>query len=152
MADIIIYTDGGCSGNPGPGAWAFVIKTEEGMKHRSGGEMATTNNRMELSAVINALAYLGGQSFRNDTAVELFTDSQYVKKGITEWIEKWKSAGWKTAAKKPVKNQDLWKRLLALRDRFAVQWNWVPGHSGHQLNELCDRLVKQKIREVSRGG
>ena len=152
MGNIAVYTDGGCSGNPGPGAWAFVIKTGRELIRRSGGEPATTNNRMELSAVINALEFLQSHASLKGTEVHLYTDSQYVKKGITEWIERWKAVGWKNASKKPVKNQDLWKHLLALRDRSSVHWNWVPGHSGDELNELCDRLVNEKMREMIRGG
>ena len=152
MGSLTVYTDGGCSGNPGPGAWAFVIATDGEPIRRSGGTRETTNNRMELSAVIKALEYVSGRPSLRSETIEVFTDSQYVKKGMTEWIKKWQLTGWKSSTKKPVKNQDLWKRLLALSDGFAIRWNWVPGHSGLKLNELCDSLVGQKIREIVRAG
>ena len=142
-----IYTDGGCSGNPGPGGWAYVMvqKTFQGEKviaEECGGEQNTTNNRMELMAVICALKSaktkpeLPGQ-------ITLHTDSQYVQKGITEWIQNWKRNSWRTSGKKPVKNQDLWQALDALAGELTVQWKWIPGHAGNIYNERCDKLTRQ---------
>lgn len=134
---IEVYTDGACSGNPGPGGWGVLI-TEDGAERRlSGGERATTNNRMELMAAIEAL-----KSFPEGTALTLHTDSQYVKNGVTSWIVSWKRNGWKTASRKPVKNQDLWETLDALSSARAVTWKWVKGHAGHAGNEEADRLAR----------
>jgi ribonuclease HI len=136
-----IYTDGGCSGNPGPGGWAYVILSDGKEIRRSGGEKQTTNNRMELTAVINALADIGGSA----DGIEVYTDSQYVQKGISQWIIGWKKNGWKTAAKKPVKNQDLWQKLDQLSAALPIKWNWVEGHAGDTYNEICDQMVRKEM-------
>lgn len=139
-----IYSDGACRGNPGPGGWGAILRlksaTRSAEKELWGGEAATTNNRMELTAVIRALEALKGPS-----EVRVFTDSQYVQKGISEWIHSWKRKGWKTADKKDVKNVDLWKELDALAARHRVEWRWVKGHAGHPENERADRLANQGI-------
>ncbi len=144
MDTITIYTDGGCSGNPGPGGWAYVVSTEQGVvASSSGGEMQTTNNRMELTAVIEALRFVYG-AYHPDS-VTLCTDSQYVRQGITSWIYNWKRNGWKTANKKPVKNKDLWQVLDKAREYLNIDWVWVKGHSGIELNEMCDSLVSAEM-------
>jgi ribonuclease HI len=135
-----IYSDGACRGNPGPGGWGVVLRFKNQEKELWGGEAATTNNRMELMAVIRALESLKGPS-----EVRVFTDSQYVQKGISEWIHSWKRKGWKTADKKDVKNVDLWKELDALASRHRVEWRWVKGHAGHPENERADRLANKGI-------
>lgn len=137
------YTDGACSGNPGPGGWGVVLHFNGHEKHLFGGERQTTNNRMELMAAIQAL-----ESLNRTCAVRLTTDSEYVKKGITEWMPQWKRRGWRTADKKPVKNQDLWQRLDAAVGRHQVEWHWVRGHSGHTENELADQLARRGLEEV----
>ncbi len=147
-----LYTDGGCLGNPGVGGWAAVL---EGTGYRdriilSGREPATTNNRMELTAVIQGLQYIcrNTDNASGRTAppqAEVFTDSQYVQKGITEWVSRWEKNGWKTAAKKPVKNADLWRHLRELDQALDLRWEWVRGHAGHEQNELCDTLVGQEM-------
>ncbi|MEM8770697.1 MAG: ribonuclease HI [Pseudomonadota bacterium] len=135
---IKIYTDGACSGNPGPGGWGvFIMKDGEEIS-LNGGEAATTNNRMEMQAVIEAL-----KATEKKAAITLYTDSQYVKNGITDWIVGWKRNGWKTAARKPVKNKDLWIELDALVDGRAIEWRWVKGHSGEPGNERADELARQ---------
>lgn len=131
------YTDGACSGNPGPGGWGVLLVAEGKEKELSGGAPATTNNRMELTAAIEALVAVK----RADT-VRLHTDSTYVRDGITQWIDRWKRNGWKTAARKPVKNADLWQRLDKERGRHAVEWYWVKGHDGHPENERADALAR----------
>jgi ribonuclease HI len=145
-----IYTDGGCSGNPGPGAWAAIIDGPGGENVIAGGEPETTNNRMELSGVIHALE----EAFRTglrECHFEVYTDSQYVKKGITEWIKTWIKNGWKNSAKDPVKNRDLWQRLLALSDAAgSVSWFWVKGHASHPQNNRCDALVQEEIRRLKK--
>jgi len=151
-ASLKIFTDGGCSGNPGPGGWAFVIvlKTFQGdriVAEQKGGEKNTTNNRMELTAVIESLKALRTMADVPNTAV-VCTDSQYVQKGITEWIRKWKQNAWRTSDKKPVKNQDLWVELDSLAGEFSLAWEWVRGHSGVEYNELCDRMTQQAIATV----
>jgi ribonuclease HI len=143
-----IYTDGGCSGNPGPGGWAYVmvLQTFQGdtiIAQNKGGEKGTTNNRMELSAVIEALRALKTMDVPHKATV--FTDSQYVQKGITEWILKWKKNSWRTSDKKPVKNQDLWVELDTLASDFSIKWEWIKGHAGNKYNELCDRLTQEAI-------
>ncbi|HHL22052.1 MAG TPA: ribonuclease HI, partial [Aliiroseovarius sp.] len=140
MAELVAYTDGACSGNPGPGGWGVLLQAHDGgrlIKERAlkGGEADTTNNRMELLAAINALEALSRPS-----AVTIVTDSAYVKNGITQWLAGWKRNGWKTAAKKPVKNDDLWRRLDAAQARHDVTWKWVKGHAGHAENERADEL------------
>jgi ribonuclease HI len=137
-----IYTDGACSGNPGPGGWGVIIRWGEHEKELYGGEVETTNNRMELMAAIQGLESLT----RNVTAT-LYTDSKYVKDGITQWIANWKRNGWKTSAKKPVKNIDLWQRLDAALARHAVEWQWVKGHAGHIDNERADELARRGVEE-----
>lgn len=141
-----IYTDGGCHGNPGPGGWAFVVSTNGDTVSKSGFEKLTTNNRMELTAVISALEYI--QQRRPGETVRIYTDSQYVKRGITEWISRWVANGWKTSGKKHVKNRDLWEYLLQLSSGFNIEWKWVRGHYGVELNEECDRLVQEAIRRA----
>jgi ribonuclease HI len=140
---VTIYTDGACSGNPGPGGWGAILISGSHMKEIMGGERETTNNRMELMAAIQAL-----ESLKKPCAVDLHTDSQYVMKGISEWIHGWKKRGWTTADKKPVKNDDLWRRLDAARLRHQVKWNWVKGHAGHELNERADELARQGLQET----
>jgi ribonuclease HI len=135
-----IFSDGACRGNPGPGGWGVVLRFKGQEKELWGGEAATTNNRMELMAVIRALEALKGPS-----EVRVFTDSQYVQKGISEWIHSWKRKGWKTADKKDVKNVDLWKELDALAARHRIDWRWVKGHAGHPENERADRLANKGI-------
>ena len=135
-----IHTDGACSGNPGPGGWGAVLTYRGASSELSGGEAATTNNRMELMAAIRALEALSRPS-----RVRLHTDSTYVKDGITSWINRWKANGWKTAARKPVKNVDLWQRLEAARAGHEVEWRWVKGHAGDPGNERADALARQAI-------
>ena len=138
MDEIIIYTDGGCSGNPGPGGWGVVISADGIVKQISGGEKFTTNNRMELLAAINALSIIKNTPKFEGRKLIVNIDSQYVKNGITTWIKGWKSKGWITADKKPVKNQDLWILLDELNSSLNVEWNWVKGHAGVEYNEICD--------------
>ena len=143
MSDTVtIYTDGACSGNPGPGGWGAILIAGAHERDLWGGEPATTNNRMELFAAISAL-----EALKRPCKVELHTDSQYVRQGITEWISGWKARGWRTAAKAPVKNDDLWKRLDAARARHEVTWRWVKGHAGHPLNERADELARRGCEE-----
>jgi ribonuclease HI len=141
--EVIIHTDGACSGNPGPGGWGAILQSGDKTRELKGGELATTNNRMELMAAIKAL-----EALTRDCKVELHTDSQYVQKGIHEWIHGWKKRGWLTADKKPVKNEDLWKRLDAARLRHQVDWRWVKGHAGHELNERADQLAREGMLEA----
>lgn len=146
---VIVYTDGGCSGNPGAGGWACVIIADEQVIEKSGGEKETTNNRMELSAAINALISIrDDERLKKKREVKVFIDSQYVKNGITNWIDKWKKNGWKTSAKKPVVNRDLWEKLDALSSGMNIEWNWVKGHAGVKYNEICDSLCRKEIRAV----
>ena len=140
-----IFTDGACRGNPGPGGWGVLLRSGEHEKELSGAESLTTNNRMELMAAIQGLAAL-----KNPTTVSLTTDSQYVRQGITQWIAKWQKNGWKTAAGKPVKNQDLWQQLHQLQTEHQVQWHWVKGHSGHVENERVDTLANIAIDQLLR--
>ena len=140
---VVIYTDGACSGNPGPGGWGAVMLSGEHEREIWGGEAATTNNRMELTAAIEALAAL-----KRPCRVELHTDSQYLKNGITEWLPMWKARGWRTADKKAVKNDDLWRRLDEARLRHEVDWRWVKGHAGHELNERADALARRGLAEI----
>ena len=141
--DVVIYTDGACSGNPGPGGWGAILIARGREKEICGGEPATTNNRMELMAAIEALTAL-----TRPCRVELHTDSQYVRTGITEWLPGWKARGWRTASKAPVKNDDLWKRLDAARQRHEVDWRWVKGHAGNELNERADALAQKGLDEA----
>jgi ribonuclease HI len=140
---VVIYTDGACSGNPGPGGWGAILTYGDKKREMCGGEPATTNNRMELMAAIMALEML-----TRPCTVELHTDSQYVRTGITEWLAGWKARGWKTAGKTPVKNDDLWKRLDAARQRHTVDWRWVKGHAGHPMNERADELARKGLAEA----
>ena len=140
---VLIYTDGACRGNPGPGGWGAVLISGEHEREICGGELATTNNRMELTAACEAL-----EALKKPCKVELHTDSQYVMKGITEWVRGWKLRGWKTAAKEPVKNEDLWRRLDEARARHDVDWRWVKGHAGHELNERADELANLGMRQT----
>jgi ribonuclease HI len=142
--DVIIYTDGACKGNPGPGGWGALLIAGEHRKELFGGEPATTNNRMELTGAIEALAAL-----KRACRVHLYTDSQYVRLGITEWLPQWKRRGWKTADRKPVKNADLWELLDAQIQRHEVHWHWVKGHSGHPLNERADELANEGIKRLA---
>ncbi|PWE32484.1 ribonuclease HI [Maritimibacter sp. 55A14] len=142
MAELFAYTDGACSGNPGPGGWGVLLRAVENgriLRERelSGGEAATTNNRMELMAAISAL-----ESLTRPSAITIVTDSAYVKDGVTKWIHGWKRNGWKTAAKKPVKNAELWQRLDDAQARHDVRWEWVRGHAGHPENERADELAR----------
>lgn len=144
MSDVVeIYTDGACRGNPGPGGWGALLRHKGREKTLHGGERLTTNNRMELMAAIMAL-----ESLKRPCEVRLTTDSEYVKKGITEWLANWKKRGWKTAAKEPVKNADLWQRLEAAAQRHDVAWHWVRGHTGHAENERADQLANRAIDEM----
>lgn len=145
MDEIIIYTDGGCSGNPGPGGWGIVVIADGIAKQLSGGEKLTTNNRMELTAAITALQVIRNTPSFAQRPVKLHIDSQYVKNGITTWIKGWKAKGWKTADKKPVKNQDLWVQLDALNEGLNIDWIWVKGHAGIEYNEICDQLCKAEM-------
>lgn len=140
LPDVTIYTDGACRGNPGPGGWGALLKSGRHEKTLNGFESTTTNNRMELMAAIMALREL-----KRSCRVELYTDSQYVRKGITEWIHGWQKRGWKTAAKQPVKNAELWRELLAEASRHELEWHWVKGHSGHPGNERADALANEAI-------
>ena len=137
---IEIYTDGACRGNPGPGGWAATLSLGEHFRELSGAEAATTNNRMELTAVIEALSAL-----KRESRVRVFTDSEYVRRGITEWLKVWKARDWRTADKKPVKNRDLWEQLDAIAARHDIEWRWVKGHSGVPGNERVDALANAAI-------
>ncbi|MCW8899958.1 MAG: ribonuclease HI [Gammaproteobacteria bacterium] len=144
MSQVIeAFTDGACRGNPGPGGWGVLLRYNGHEKRLFGGEEETTNNRMELMAVIKAL-----ESLNKHCQVKVTSDSQYVLKGINEWMENWKKRGWKTAAKKPVKNVDLWQRLDKARENHNIEWVWVKGHSGHTENEIADELANQGIDEL----
>ena len=140
---VVIYTDGACRGNPGPGGWGVVLQYQDKTKQLYGGERQTTNNRMELMAAIMAL-----ESLSRSCTIELITDSQYVLKGITEWLDNWKKRGWKTAARKPVKNEDLWRRLDTAMERHTIDWKWVRGHTGDEGNEQADQLANLGVDEV----
>ena len=145
---VIIYTDGGCIGNPGPGGWAALLRYGAHEKSISGRFQQTTNNRMELRAAIEAL-----ETLKRPCAVEIHTDSEYLRKGITQWVQGWQRNGWRTASKEPVKNQDLWRRLLAALERHqaagGVTWSWVKGHAGHDGNEQVDGLANAAARAVT---
>ncbi len=140
---VVIFTDGACRGNPGPGGWGALLRFNSEVRELKGGEPLTTNNRMELLAAISAL-----DSLKKPCRVHLTTDSQYVRLGITEWMENWKRRGWKTAARKPVKNADLWQQLDKVAAGHDVEWFWVRGHSGHPGNERADTLANQAIDEM----
>lgn len=137
-APVVIYSDGACSGNPGPGGWGALLIYGEKRKELKGGEALTTNNRMELQAATEAL-----DALRRPCTVELHTDSQYVRNGIMQWIHRWKANGWRTASKDPVKNEDLWRRLDQAQKRHKISWHWVKGHAGHVENERADELARE---------
>ena len=138
-----IWTDGSCLGNPGPGGWAFVATDGKNIAHRSGGEASTTNNRMELMAVIRAI-----MAAHRHSEVEIHTDSQYVKNGMQTWIKNWRKNNWRTADKKPVKNQDLWQKLDELANNTKIHWVWVRGHNGEEFNEMCDELARTAAEKL----
>jgi ribonuclease HI len=143
---VTIHTDGACSGNPGPGGWGAILRWAGHERELSGGEALTTNNRMELMAAISAL-----EALKKPCSVDMHTDSQYLRQGITQWIHNWKRNGWRTADKKPVKNDDLWKRLDAALARHELRWHWVKGHAGDALNERADLLAREAIRTLREG-
>ena len=145
MTGIDLFTDGACSGNPGPGGWAAILRMGAHEKELSGGEASTTNNRMELTAVIRGL-----EALKRSSTVTIHTDSRYVMDGVTQWMARWKRNGWKTADKKPVKNEDLWRELDALCARHDIRWKWVRGHSGHSENERADALARAAIPSARR--
>ncbi len=142
-----IFTDGACSGNPGPGGWGAILRHGPHEKELSGAEAETTNNRMELMAAIAAL-----RALKEPVIVDLYTDSEYLKRGITEWLARWKARGWKTAARKPVKNADLWRQLEEAMAPHEVRWHWVRGHAGHEMNERADALARAAIARLRRHG
>lgn len=145
MANIIIYTDGGCRGNPGVGGWGVWLRYGNNEKKLNGAEKDTTNNRMELMAAIQALKALKSSQIE----IDLYTDSKYVMNGITQWIANWKQKNWKTAAKKPVKNADLWQKLDKLNQKYSVNWHWVKGHSGNKGNDMADLLANQAMDNIA---
>lgn len=145
MSEVDVYTDGACRGNPGPGGWGAVLSSGKRAKTLRGAEASTTNNRMELRAAIEAL-----NALTRSCTVALYTDSEYVRRGITEWLPAWKARGWKTASKKPVKNIDLWQALDEAANRHTVEWHWVRGHNGNPGNEMADRLANEAIDELMR--
>jgi len=147
VKQVVIYTDGACKGNPGPGGWGALLEYNGRQKPLKGGEALTTNNRMELTAAIMAL-----EALREPCSIRLYTDSVYVRSGLLEWMPGWKARGWKTADKKPVKNQDLWQRLDAAAARHQVEWHWVKGHAGDPGNEAADRLANEGILELRASG
>ena len=142
MKQVEIFTDGACSGNPGPGGWGVLLRWNGVTKELYGGEADTTNNRMELTAAIKAL-----NALKEACEVDLYTDSVYVRNGISSWIDSWKANNWKTSAKKPVKNAELWQQLDEARSRHKVSWHWVKGHAGHPENERCDELARKGVDE-----
>jgi len=143
MSDVNLFTDGACSGNPGPGGWAAILRSGQHERELSGGDPATTNNRMELTAVIRGL-----EALKRRSAVTIHTDSRYVMDGITQWMKNWKRNGWKTSDKKPVKNEDLWRELDALCQAHDLHWRWVRGHNGHAENERADALARDAIPRI----
>lgn len=144
MQDVTIYSDGACKGNPGPGGWGAVLVSGNHEKEMFGGEAGTTNNRMELTAVIEAL-----RALKRPCRIAVYTDSQYVQKGIKEWLPGWKARGWKTADKKPVKNADLWQTLDGLTQSHQIEWHWVRGHNGHPGNERADALANKGVASLT---
>ena len=143
MKTVEVFTDGACRGNPGPGGWGVILRYEGRERELHGGELETTNNRMELTAAIEALKALNKSS-----RVDVYTDSTYVRDGITKWLARWQVRGWRTAAKKPVKNQDLWMELADLAERHDVSWHWVKGHAGHPGNERADELANYGLDQI----
>ena len=146
MSDVQIFTDGACKGNPGPGGWGALLRKGTTEKEMSGAEADTTNNRMEMTAAIEALSAL-----KRPCSVDLYTDSKYLIDGITKWLPGWQKRGWKTADKKPVKNEDLWRSLASLNARHTITWHWVKGHSGHPENERVDRLASDAADAIAAG-
>ena len=142
---ITIHTDGACDGNPGPGGWAALLRYGAHVRELAGGEPATTNNRMELQAAISALGAL-----KESCEITLFTDSEYLRQGITEWLPRWRAHNWRTADRKPVKNDDLWRRLYEAASRHRVAWQWLKGHVGHPDNEHCDQLARAEVVKIRR--
>ena len=145
MKKIVVHSDGGCHGNPGPGGWAATLEYGAHQREVSGGAPATTNNRMELQAAIEAL-----NALKEPCEVEFYTDSEYVKNGVTGWLANWKRNGWKTKAKKTVKNEDLWRLLDAAVSRHKIEWRWLKGHAGHAGNERCDQLANEEIAKIKK--
>ena len=143
MSDVQIFTDGACKGNPGPGGWGALLRKGETEKELSGSEAGTTNNRMEMTAAIEALSAL-----KRPCTVDLYTDSKYLIDGITKWLPGWQKRGWKTASKDPVKNEDLWRKLAALNAHHRITWHWIKGHSGHAENERVDRLASDAAESI----
>lgn len=143
MKKVVIHSDGGCHGNPGPGGWAAVLEYGQHKRELSGGVPATTNNRMELQAAIAALSAL-----KEPCEVEFYTDSEYVKNGVSGWLVNWKRNGWRTKAKKPVKNEDLWRALDSSVSKHKIEWHWLKGHAGHIGNERCDQLANEEISKI----
>ena len=143
MTDVELFTDGACRGNPGPGGWGVLLRAKGQEREICGGELSTTNNRMELTAAIEGL-----QALTRSCSVAVYTDSEYLRKGIGEWLPKWKAAGWRTAARKPVKNEDLWRRLEEAVARHQVEWHWVKGHSGHAENDRADGLANRGLDDT----
>ena len=141
-----VYADGACKGNPGPGGWGVWIRMGQHSKELCGGELLTTNNRMELTAVIRAL-----EALKRTCQLQIYTDSVYVQKGMTEWLASWKARGWRTSDKKPVKNDDLWQQLDALAQQHEIEWFWVKGHAGHEGNERADALANEGVAKVLQG-
>lgn len=144
MAEVVIYTDGACSGNPGPGGWGVVLRWNGTVKELYGSDPQTTNNRMELTAAIQAL-----EALNRPSQVRLYTDSTYVLNGITKWVAGWQRNGWRTTAKKPVKNEDLWRQLVQAMERHEISWQWVKGHAGDEGNERADALARLGIEEAA---
>jgi ribonuclease HI len=147
LPNVVIHTDGACSGNPGPGGWGAILESGTHRKEIKGGETLTTNNRMELIAAIEAI-----EALKQPSHVELYTDSNYLRGGITQWIKKWKVNGWRKSDKKPVANEDLWKRLELATERHKVHWHWIKGHTGHNDNERADELAREGMAPYLRRG
>ena len=147
MSRVEIWTDGACSGNPGPGGWGAILKSGNKVKELSGGEPRTTNNRMELLAAISAL-----EALKRPCEIDLHTDSQYLRQGVMSWMHGWKRNGWRTADKKPVKNEDLWRRLDEATQRHEIEWRWVKGHAGDEMNERADELARMGMKPFLKGG
>jgi len=147
LPKVVIHTDGACSGNPGPGGWGAILESGTHRKEIKGGETLTTNNRMELIAAIEAI-----EALKQPSHVELYTDSNYLRGGITQWIKKWKVNGWRKSDKKPVANEDLWKRLELATERHKVHWHWIKGHTGHNDNERADELAREGMAPYLRRG
>jgi ribonuclease HI len=145
LKKITIHTDGACDGNPGPGGWAALLRYGDHVRELAGAEPATTNNRMELQAAISGLATL-----KEECEVVLFTDSEYLRQGITEWLPRWRANNWRTADRKPVKNEDLWRQLHEMASRHRVTWQWLKGHAGHPENERCDQLAREEVVKIRR--